>query len=624
MLIIFPISLIPIFPSRSYCSSITSNMNSQTEEIKSKVDIVDIVSEHVQLKQSGANWKAPCPFHNEKTPSFMVSKEKQIWHCFGCGEGGDVFTFVQKIENVEFPEALKILAQKAGVTLKRLDPSLVSQKTKIMDITKLAADFYHKALLQSKEGKIARDYLDKRLVLPETIEEFHIGYAPDSWDMLLNLLIKKGFRENDIFLAGLVVKNDRGKLYDRFRKRLMFPINDHNGNIVGFTGRILDSSQENQGGKYVNTPQTVIYNKSLIIYGLDKAKKEIKEKDLAVFVEGNMDAVSSHQAGVKNVIASSGTALTLEQLKILQRFTNNLALAFDADLAGQAAAQRGIDNALALGMNIKVIQLPEEINGQKIKDPDDCIKQGTKFWEKAIKDAASIMDFYFAKVFKQYDKENPLEKKEIAAKLLKQIAKFSDKVEQDHWLNQLAQKLDVPEGILKETFGTYLEKRTSPEQDIKFAETKLNDREYLLAEEILALGFKYPKNLKYLIDHLELDMVPDEKLKKIYKELVSYYNNKNSFVYSEFEKILLSQDQNLVNCLTTLILLADKDFFDFTEQKAEKEIIDILKELKKLFINKKVKQVQELLKQAEKDKNQKQIEELSKDFSVLTQQINDL
>src|SRR4030042_614490 len=370
-------------------------LNSQTEEIKSKLDIIDVISEYIQLKQAGVNWRACCPFHNEKTPSFMVSRDKQIWHCFGCGEGGDAFTFVQKIEGIEFPEALRILAEKAGVKLKKVNPELASQRSKVLDINKLAAVFFHQVLLNSQEGKIARDYIEKRKLSPETVENFKLGYAPNSWDKLLNILIKKGFKENDIFLAGLVVKNEKSQLYDRFRQRLMFPIFDHLGNVVGFTGRILDESKADQGGKNINLPQTLIFNKSLIIFGLDKAKEEIKKQNLAVIVEGNMDVIASHQAGIKNVIASSGTALTLEQLKILSRYTNNLALSFDADLAGQLAADRGIDIALSLGLNIKIIQLPPNIDGQAIKDPDDCIKKGINYWQEAIKQAESIMEFYF-------------------------------------------------------------------------------------------------------------------------------------------------------------------------------------------------------------------------------------
>ncbi len=596
----------------------------QTEEIKSKLDIVDIISEYVQLKQAGTNWKAPCPFHNEKTPSFMVSRDKQIWHCFGCGEGGDVFSFVQKIENIDFPETLRILAQKAGVKLKKSDPKVASQKTKLLDITKMAANFFHKVLLDSQEGKIARDYLEKRNILPETIEDFCLGYAPNSWDKLLNLLIKKGFKQDDIFLAGLVVKNEKGKLYDRFRQRLMFPIFDHNGNIVGFTGRILTAEQENQGGKYVNTPQTLIYNKSLVIYGLNKAKTEIKKQNEVIIVEGNMDVIMSHQAGIKNVIASSGTALTLEQLKILQRHTNNLALAFDADLAGQMAASRGIDNALSVGMNIKIIQLPKEINGQEIKDPDDCIKQGVKYWQTAIKQAVSIMDFYFNKVFNQFDSNDPLEKKEIAAKMLKQISKLSDKVEQDHWLIQLAQKLNTSENILRETYNQYLEKQQSSGQSIVFENKSPKNREHLLAEQILAIILKYAENIDYVINHLEPDMITDPDLRQIYKELIMYYNDKKAFDYSEFEKILADKEKRLNHSISTLILLADKDFFNFTEEQIKKEIINLLSLLKKNYINQKLKQIQNLLRQAEKNNDQENIAELTKDFMSLTEQINNL
>ena len=599
-------------------------INSQTEEIKSKLDIVDVISEYIQLKPAGGNFRALCPFHNEKTPSFMVSRDKQIWHCFGCGEGGDAFTFVQKIEGVEFPEALKILADKAGIKLKKENPELVSQKTKLLDINKLAAEYFHQVLLKTQEGKIARDYIAKRQLEPKTVAEFKLGYAPDSWDKILNILHKKGFKDNDIFLAGLVVKNDKGRLYDRFRQRLMFPIFDHHGNAVGFTGRILDENKANQGGKYVNTPQTLIYNKSLIIYGLDKAKEEIKKNNLAVFVEGNMDLIASHQAGIRNVVATSGTALTQEQLKIIQRYTNNLALSFDADLAGQAAAERGIDIALSLGLNIRVIQLPPVLNGQAIKDPDDCIKQGASYWQEAIKQAGSIMDFYFAKAFKKFDINDPLQKKEIAAKLLKQIIKLVDKVEQNHWLNQLAQKLDVPVSILQETFSKVTGSKESANPPIKFEEQDIKKREVQVAEQLLALILKYPQNIEYVIDKLEIGMIPQEDLQKIYKELILYYNNIKNFDYTQFEKLLFTQDEKLINLLSTLLLLADKDFFDFSEGQIKNEIINLIQLLKKNYISLKIKQVAKLLSAAEKDKNQKQIEELSKDFSVLTQQINNL
>ena len=598
-------------------------INTQVEEIKSKIDIIDLISEYISLKQAGANWKAVCPFHNEKTPSFMVSRDKQIWHCFGCNQGGDIFSFIQKIEGIEFPEALLILAEKAGVKLKKLDPTLISQKTKLFDIYKLTANFFHLALLKSKEAQLARDYVTKRNLSEKTIENFKLGYAPNSWDKLLLLLHKKGFKENDIFLSGLFVKSDKGQLYDRFRQRLMFPIYDHNGNILGFTGRILIADKKDQGGKYINTPQTLIYNKSLILYGLDKAKNEIKTQNLAVIVEGNMDVIASHQAGIKNVIASSGTALTLEQLKLLKRYTNNLALSFDADLAGQTAVERGIDTALVLGFNIKVIKLPEKINNIAIKDPDECINQGKEYWKKAIAQAVLIMDYYFDKVFAQYNKNNSQDRKEITQKLFKQIAKLPDNIEQDFWLSKLAQRLETPENILRESFLPFKEKMKG-NNIIIWENSEKKPAEELIAEQLIALMFKFPQNINYIIDHLDLNIIINQDLQEIYKEIILYYNINKKFDYSEFEKILLNKNKKLVTIASTLLLLADKDFLNFTEKQVENEILNLLKSLKKSFINKKLKQLETLLAQAEKDGDKNQIADLMNEFASLTQEINAL
>ena len=560
----------------------------------------------------------------------MVSRDKQIWHCFGCGEGGDIFEFVQKIEGLEFPEALRLLADKAGIKLKRVNLQETSQKTKLLDILKIAAEFFHLSLLKSQEGKIGRDYIAKRALQPEIVEDFKIGYAPDSWDKLLNFLLKKGYKQNDILLSGLVVKNEKGplreasQLYDRFRLRLMFPIFDQHGAVVGFTGRILDEKKQDQGGKYVNTPQTLIYNKSLVIYGLDKAKNEIKKKDLVVIVEGNMDVIASHQAGVKNVVASSGTALTQEQLKLLKRYTNNIALSFDADLAGQTAAERGIDTALALGFNIRVIQLPKAINNKAIKDPDDCIKQGPEHWQGAIEQAISIMDFYMVKIFSKYNKDNPEQRKEITNKLFKQIAKLPDRVEQDYWLGKLAQKLDVPENILREAFAPFFDTRRQNIQEIATDNTSKLSREEMLSRQFLALILKFPQNLDYVISHLEVEILPTPELQKIYREVILYYNEGKEFEYSQFEKILSDKAKELVNLTSTLLLLAEKDFFDFTDDQIERELINIIAALKKSYITKKIKQVQMLIAQAEKEKNNQQIQELSKEFSALTAKLNNL
>ena len=324
--------------------------NNPTEEIKKRLDIVDLLGEYIKLKQAGSNFKALCPFHNEKTPSFMISPEKQIWHCFGCSKGGDQFTFIQEMEGVEFPEALRILARRAGVQLTYHNPEFHNQKTRLLDLLRTISEYWHQILLKDDSAENIRKYLSDRKINSQTIEDFNFGYAKDSWDDAIKYLQAKDFSLKEINDAGISVAGDRGKPYDRFRGRLIFPIRDVHGNVVGFTARKMQ--EEDKGGKYINSPQTAVYNKSSILYNLDLAKQEIKRLGYAILVEGNMDAVASYQAGTKNVIAVSGTALTLDQIDILKRYTINVMIAFDADVAGTNANLRGIDLAWQAGFNV--------------------------------------------------------------------------------------------------------------------------------------------------------------------------------------------------------------------------------------------------------------------------------
>lgn len=301
------------------------------QEVKSRLDIVDIVSEYFPLKPGGSGaFKANCPFHQERTPSFYVSRPRQSWHCFGCDQGGDLISFVMKIEGMEFREALEHLAQKAGVQLPKFDGEKASQRKRIYEVNEMAMKFFRSTLEHAPEAEAARAYVKKRGLDDLTTDLFGIGYAPGSWDALTKALASKGVTEQEMLLAGLVAKSERGSgVYDRFRGRVMFPIADVHGNVVGFTGRILEGEEcrvksevsRTPGVKYVNTPETSAYRKSAVLYGLDKAKGEIRRADLAVIVEGNMDVVGSHQFGVTNVVAASGTALTSEQLALLKRFT---------------------------------------------------------------------------------------------------------------------------------------------------------------------------------------------------------------------------------------------------------------------------------------------------------------
>lgn len=592
--------------------------DSQVEEIKNRLDIVEIISEYVSnMKQAGGNWKGLCPFHNEKTPSFMVSKDKQIWHCFGCGEGGDVFSFVQKIENMEFPEALKILAKKAGIILRYEDRGLSNQKTKLLDILEAAARFYHDQLLNAPGAAAAREYLfGKRKLTEETVGKFFLGFAPDSWDSALKFLRGKGFAEKDIFLAGLSAKKERGPgYYDRFRGRIMFPIRDIHGHTVGFTGRIMPEAEkkENVGGKYVNTPQTLVYDKSRVIYGLDFAKQEIKKENLAVMVEGNMDVIASHQAGVQNVVASSGTAMTLDQVHLLKRFSDNLAISFDADLAGGAAAVRGIDVALREGINIKVIMLTPEIG----KDPDDYIRKDPKLWEEVIGNAMPFMDYYIKRTLAPLDLRRIEDKKKAAKILLGELIKIPDKVEQTYYLEKLANVFGVSEQILRESMPKDKTATESGVSAISGASAGDKRRPALLAERLLALLLKYPQYLGSAIDYLEPFMISEELPREIYKSLVLYYNKAVDKTNLTDVSGNLPADGASKKCIEKLFFLAEKDFGEFADEEVKGEILSNARAIREDYVLGERKRLENEMKKAEDDGNQTRITELAEEFNKL-------
>lgn len=424
---------------------------SDTQTIKDRLDIVQVIGEYITLKKAGANWKANCPFHHEKSPSFMVHQDKQIWHCFGCSKGGDVFSFVQEIEGMEFVEVLKLLAKRAGVELTlRQNEGDSSQRTRLLEINTTAAYFFHRMLLDMDASRVAREYLERRQLKPETIQAWQIGFVPDQWELLTKYLLKKGHGIDDMVTAGLTIKREgadarTGKgYYDRFRGRVMFPISDTHGNVIGFTGRVLVET-ETSGGKYVNSPQTPLYDKSRVLYGIHKAKTAIKAADLAVLVEGQMDVVACHQAGMANVVAASGTALTIEQIKLLKRYTTNIAIAFDADAAGQNAGKRGIGIAMEEGMNIRVIQIPPGF----AKDADECLKKDPAVWFKAVAEAKTVMEWYFAVTLVGVNKNDPKKKQLAAATLLTEIARLPHPVERDEWVKRLADELAIEVSILR-------------------------------------------------------------------------------------------------------------------------------------------------------------------------------
>ena len=406
-------------------------------EVKQRLDIVEFISEYVTLQKAGRNFKGLCPFHTEKHSSFFVFPEQQSWHCFGaCGTGGDIFSFVMKKEGIDFGQALRILAQRGGVTLSpREAPSKAEdeKRERLFQINEAAAEYYYHILSATKTGATARDYLTKRKVTPETIKEFRVGFSPDAWETIKNYLLGKGYTDEELVEAGLVIEKEEGGSYDRFRNRLMFPICDIQGQVTGFGARVLDDSLP----KYINSPQTPIFDKSNSLYGIDRAKSAVKKKNLVIIVEGYMDVLTAHQHDWQNVVGSMGTSLTERQVEGIKRLTNNITLALDADLAGEEATLRGKAILAYSNIEANVILLPPG------KDPDEVIGEEPALWQKLVEQAMPIMDFAFRSVIGKVDINKARGKSLAVQKLLPSIHEIKDPAQRFHYVEKLARALKI-------------------------------------------------------------------------------------------------------------------------------------------------------------------------------------
>lgn len=582
-------------------------LSSPIDEIKNRLDIVEVVEGYIKLKKAGKDYKALCPFHKEKNPSFFVSPSKQIWHCFSCNLGGDMFTFVEKIEGVEFVEALRILARKAGVVLKREDPKLKTQRTVLYDICEEATEFFQKELGKNKP---VQDYLKNRGLETETIKEFKVGFAPNSWDSLYKHLIELGYKEADLEKAGFLAKKEGGnKYYDRFRSRIMFPIFDLNKQMVGFSGRIFGAEDEKKA-KYVNTPDTLIYNKSRVIYGLDKAKMEIRKKNECVVVEGQMDLIMCHQAGTKNAIATSGSALTPEHLQVLKRYAENLVFSFDADTGGEGATKRAITSAQQLEFNIKVALLPAED-----KDPAEIIKKDPKKWQQILENTKPIMEFYFENALAKFPKDLSVEnKREIAKELLYPIKNLANVVEQAHWLQVLASKLKIEERTLVQALQRIKTRETGEEQAAP--EVRRESRIKNLEEHLLGLALKYPQHLGCIIKELNPNILTIPEIKDIFNKLKS---EKEKLDLKKFQEKLSSDEVYLTNYLVFKV-----EYCEFEEEKVLEEINCAIKEIKVYDLKGKMSQIGLDIKEAEENKDKEKVKELKQNFHKLTEELNNL
>ncbi|MBI5620676.1 DNA primase [Candidatus Gottesmanbacteria bacterium] len=470
---------------------------SDIDEVKNRTDIISVIGAKVTLKKAGRHWKALCPFHSEKTPSFIVSPERQSWHCFGCGKGGSVIDFVMEQERVDFVEALESLAEKAGVKLERrhADTPEAKLKEKIIAANHLASEYYQYLLTQHTIGVKAREYLKNRGVTDKTIKSFALGYSANSWDGLLKYLIKKGFDGETLEKAGLVVQKynqpsshnskfiiPHSSFYDRFRGRVMFTLKDHRGNVVGFSGRLLDP--EAKEAKYINTSETLVYSKSNVLYGMDVTKAAIQQEGEAVVMEGEFDVISSFQVGVGNVVAIKGSALTEGHVNLLRRFAERIILALDSDPAGDAASRRGIEIADRAGLDVRVVRMPSG------KDPDEAARENPGLLKKAIKAAEPVYDYFLASATKRHDPRDAFGKRKISDELLPIIGKIENPIVRGHYLKKLANALDLSEETIDDALRKALRAGTTgrnPDRDTSTAAKNTRSREENLEMYVLAL-----------------------------------------------------------------------------------------------------------------------------------------
>jgi DNA primase len=402
------------------------------EEVKQRTDIIEVVGQFTKLTKAGKTFRGLCPFHTEKTPSFFVYPDQQSWHCFGaCNTGGDVFSFIMKKQGIEFGEALRYLAERAGVTVPVYGEreGEKEEKNRLYQVNQAAAQYYHQLLVTSPAAKPARDYLTSRGLTLETLVKFQLGYAPNEWEALKKYLVDKGYAEKELLQAGLIIQGEAGKTHDRFRNKIMFSICDIKGRVIGFGARVLDDSLP----KYINSPQTPLFDKSGSLYGIHLAVEAIKKENLAVFVEGYMDVIIPHQYGFNNVVASMGTSITERQISIVKRLTSNVALALDADAAGEEAMLRAVQYENLLNAEVKVILLPAG------KDPDEVIKEDTAAWQKLVAEAISVVDFTIKTATAGLNLNKVKDKTTAVDKLLPVIAGINNDIRRDHYLNKLAE-----------------------------------------------------------------------------------------------------------------------------------------------------------------------------------------
>ncbi len=598
----------------------------EVEEIKSRLNIVDIIGKHVKLKKAGRNFKGLCPFHNEKSPSFVVSAERQIFHCFGCGKGGTVFDFVMEYHHVDFPEALEDLATEAGVKLTRRSASSPDSgiKEKLFAVNHLASEFYHYMLTKHALGEKGLTYLKGRGISEKSMKTFMLGYSPNSWEGLYRYLRKKGYDDGIMEKAGLIIRSShsvagRANYYDRFRGRIMFTLRDHRGNVVGFAGRVLDPAAKE--AKYINTSETPVYVKSNVLYGLEVTKDAIQKTGEAIIMEGELDVVSSFQAGIGNAVAIKGTALTEGHVRLLKRFTDRLVFALDSDMAGDAAARRGIEIADSQGFDMRVLALPSG------KDPDEASRENPGLLKKAIKDAIPVYDYFLASAAQRFDVVTAYGKKKISEETLPVLAKIENPIVQHHYVKKLAQLIGSSEDVVAESLkrqgrGQQRPMTTAPIEQKTSAFTRPEKLEvYILA--LLLQG----RTVDLFEELQENNLLPEfvhQTVHKIIDALLAYLTppedtptTKKIFLIRDFADSLSPE---LIATLDEAFLLDIEDILADDELFA-REWVAAVREFRKVVLRRKI---YELTRQASDEEGGGNVQDVQKALARLSLELKSL
>lgn len=492
--------------------------NDQVELVKSKIDIVEVIGERVQLKKAGRHFKGLCPFHSEKSPSFIVSPERQSFKCFGCQKGGDVLTFLQDYDGYSFLEALELLAKRVGITLESYRPtSQDTYRKRLLEIMSLASEYYHYLLTEHKSGEAARAYLKGRGVTNEAIKQFKLGYAPEQWRSASDFLTKKkGYSEEEVLATGITIKSDGGRYYERYRNRVMFPLKDHKGVIVGLSGRTL--GKDIKEAKYINSPETMLYSKSRMLYGLWENREAIRKEKQIVLVEGEMDMIASWQANVKNVVAIKGSAFTTEQAQLITRYCPNILMSLDADMAGKEAIKRAVQVAQTLDLSIRVVQIKDG------KDPGEVATTNPRAWREMVAGAVLYWDFLIDAAMSQNDIKTGIGATAVTAELVPALTQIENAVIRAHYVGELAKKLNVPEeSIYSEIERTKKKKELSQLKQTITAITEGGESRREKTENyLLALALQYYPQLLEQINEIDLKLFESQAMVKIWRHLTAY------------------------------------------------------------------------------------------------------